>query len=121
MMSDAVTKAVEAAAKAACKECGQNPDATNAEGDFSEPGLSRSWPMWAEFDPLARVTILAFLDAVKDAPTEEMLVQGMNTLGFMGVPISREAAAHCWTKMSSALRRGVAGDTMRTDQQGEKP
>lgn len=54
-----------------------------------------------------RQIVAAFLDAVKDAPTEEMLTAACNT------PLpsdERESHLMGWQAMCLALRRGVAGD-----------
>lgn len=49
----------EALARVLCAANGVPPDAVNAEGDFSVPGGSRSWPMWAEWDDIARAVLAA--------------------------------------------------------------
>ncbi len=58
---------------------------------------------------MIRAALAAFLDAVKDSPTEEMLKEGAFRMGG-DQRVSLNVARYCWHGMCSALRRGVAGD-----------
>jgi hypothetical protein len=94
MMSD-VTKAVEAAL-AAFNESYFGPGGFFGTGNDDPRMLAHM-----------QKALAAFLDAVKDCPTEEMLTAACNT------PLpgdERESHLMGWQAMCLALRRGVAGD-----------